>query len=278
MEILNIDNRGNKHAHDDLQGINTGLKKLNEVTGGWRDGQLILFSSGDLMKKTELMIFFAKTAARDGFPVVIYTHESHEKTTKRLILTDTNLDEGIFNRKGISASTWMDLSKETKAVSELPIVIFDSADVSMNMMKEQVRELKGQGKCSIILIDHMQVVGLKENGDSEDLRIEATLREARSICKELNVPVILLSQITQNEDRSTDKRPTLNDLPLYQECFADIVVFLDQPEQDQILTNDQGKSPKWHGEMIVAKNREGGIGNIPFTCNDLMNEISSKSK
>ncbi|HNW77100.1 MAG TPA: DnaB-like helicase C-terminal domain-containing protein [Bacteroidales bacterium] len=278
MEILNIDNRGNKHAHDDLQGINTGLTKLNELTGGWRDGQLILFASGPLMKKTELMIFFAKTAARDGFPVVICTHESHEKTTKRLILTGTNLDEGIFNRKGISASTWMDLSKETKAVSELPIQIFDLADVPGNLLKEKARNLKGQGKCSIILIDHLQVVGLKENGDQEDLRIEATLREARSICKEFNVPVILLSQVNRDAYRRTDTRPILRDLPVYQECFADIVVFLDQQEQDQIQTNDQGKSTKWHGELIVVKNREGGIGNIPFTCNDLMTEISSKSK
>lgn len=239
----------------EFKGINTGLKQLNTVTGGWQKGDLVLLASRPKMGKTRMMIFFAKTAAVEGFPVCVYSIESNkEAITKLLMLSFSNLSDS----------------------SELPIHIDDTAVVSMDYIREQSREMKKQGKCSIIFVDYLQLVDLGVNYITEEQRFTEELKQAKTISTELNVPLVLLSQLSRRCELKGDPRPILTDLPEYQgeEAGADIAAFLYRPEYYGFHKDESGKSLEGYGEIIIAKNLHGPIQNVPYKYNKSMTKLS----
>ena len=277
MATLKNETSGKDHHYSGLSGINTGLTKLNEVTGGWHNGDLILLASRPGMGKTQMMIFFAKIAAIEGFPVCIYSLESSaEYITKRLIVSSSILPDDFLVAKSMSPSTFSELLKETQKLSNLPIYIDDTTDFTMNYIREHAKALKEEGKCSIIFIDYLQIIDLGVNANTEEQIFTEALIQAKSISTELNVPLVLLSQLSDRVELKGDPRPILTDLPNYQgtEPIADIIAFLYRPEYYNMEFDSNGKSLKGYGEIIIAKNHHGRVQDIPFSYNESMTRIS----
>ena len=146
----------------------------------------------------------------------------------------------------------------------------------MDYIREQSREMKKQGKCSIIFVDYLQLVDLGVNYITEEQRFTEELKQAKTISTELNVPLVLLSQLSRRCELKGDPRPILTDLPEYQgeEAGADIAAFLYRPEYYGFHKDESGKSLEGYGEIIIAKNLHGPIQNVPYKYNKSMTKLS----
>jgi len=278
-------NSGNQHDHQknkhqtDHSGINTGLTRLNFATGGWKGGDLIILASRPGMGKTAMMLFFAKTAAAAGYPVCIYSLElSDIALTRRLILSGSDISEDTFDSRKMSWLEWQAFTREIQNIANLPIHIDDSPEVSMNYIWAESKVMKMKGKCAMIFVDYLQLIDCgpdQKDRTGERRRYAEAARQAKLISKNLKVPLILLSQLPRNPGQREDKKPLLSDLGIYGaiERAADVVAFLYRPAYYGIITDASGKSLEGYGEIIIAKNRDGGIHNVPFCHNKSMTKI-----
>ena len=263
-------------------GIPTGISDLNRLTGGWRGSQLIILAARPAMGKTALMLHFAKSAALNGTPVCIFSLEmSHVSLSDRLLLSECEVEVNRFRNGDLSGDDWRQLNEASAQLEKLPIHVDDNAVVSMRYIKTRCHILKKQGKCGLIMIDYLQLAdtSTKERNRNREQEIAQASRQAKIIAKELDAPVVLLSQLSRECEKRADKQPQLSDLRESGaiEQDADVVGFIFRPAYyglDRIETLKYGNiSTSGLGIINIAKQRDGATGLVAFSHNPSMTKI-----
>lgn len=256
-----------------LSGIPTGFHKLDELTSGWQPSDLIIIAARPGMGKTAFVLSMARNIAVDGnFPVAVFSLEmSSVQLITRLISSETGLSSEKLRRGDLEPHEWEQLSVKVKDLEKAPLYIDDTPSLSIFDLRAKARRLASQHGIRLIVIDYLQLMtagGGNKGGGNREQEISTISRNLKALAKELEIPVIALSQLSrQVETRSGDqKRPLLSDLRESGaiEQDADIVSFIYRPEYYKIETwDDIEQSPtKNQAEFIVAKHRNGSLDNI----------------
>jgi replicative DNA helicase len=257
-------------------GIRTGLVDLDKITNGWQKSNLIILAARPSMGKTAMMLHFAKAAANAGHTAVIFSLEMSKRSlASRSLLSEGDIAPDRFRSGYMSGEDISQMEHAVGAIEKLPIYIDDNSDVSMSRIRAQARAMKKQGKCDIIFIDYLQLCREKGTDNrNREQEVSAMSREAKIIAKELDVPVILLSQLSREVEKRKEKGniPQLSDLrdsgAIEQD--ADLVIFIYRPAYYGANAEDKQGNPidtTNYGELLIEKNRDGACGRVNFRHN-----------
>jgi replicative DNA helicase len=260
-----------------FSGIDTGLSRLNKITCGWQPSKLYILAARPSMGKTAMMLHFAKSAAIDNYSVLIFSLEmSGVELANRLMLSMSDLNADRYKSGYLYLNEEPMIEAACGKVSSFKIWLDTAGDIKMNGIHAKAKAMKKKGKCDIIFIDYLQLCNENiKSGRTREQAVAAMSREAKNMAKDLDVPVILLSQLSRAVEDRKDKIPQLSDLrdsgSIEQD--ADVVMFIWRPEYygDSISVN--GQLEKNCGRLITLKNRDGAIGNVNFRYNDEMTKI-----
>lgn len=282
QSLREAEHRAARAARGEVTGITTGLKDLDRATGGWQGSQLIVLAARPAMGKTALMLHFAKAAANAGVPVCIYSLEmSGVRLSDRLLLSVADVDTESFRSGRLTSEDWQKMEQAGAEISRLPIYVDDNPTASMRHIKTNSRVRASRGECGMILIDYLQLADTADKTNrtrNREQEVAQASRQAKIMAKELDVPVILLSQLSRSVEGRSDKCPMLSDLRESGaiEQDADIVAFLYRPAYYGILTIEELKNADSEGVGIlsIAKQRDGATGRIAFRHNPPMTCLS----
>ena len=256
---------------DGLSGIPSGFTKLDRLTSGWQPSDLIIVAARPGMGKTALTLTMARNIAVDqNIPVAFFSLEmSSVQLITRLISSETGLSSEKLRTGKLEKHEWEQLNVKVKSLEKAPLFIDDTPSLSIFDLRAKARRLASQYGIKMIVIDYLQLMtaGGSQKGGNREQEISMISRNLKALAKELNVPVIALSQLSRAvETRGGSKRPLLSDLRESGaiEQDADIVAFIYRPEYYKIEEwDDEDRSPtEGQGEFIVAKHRNGGLDNI----------------
>ncbi|THD65883.1 replicative DNA helicase [Robertkochia marina] len=254
-----------------LSGIPTGFDKLDKLTSGWQPSDLIIVAARPGMGKTALTLSMARNIAVDAkMPVAFFSLEmSSVQLITRLISSETGLSSEKLRTGKLEKHEWEQLNVKVKNLESAPLFIDDTPSLSIFDLRAKARRLASQHGIRMIMIDYLQLMtaGGSQKGGNREQEISMISRNLKALAKELNVPVIALSQLSRAvETRGGSKRPLLSDLRESGaiEQDADIVSFIYRPEYYKIEEwDDEERSPTaGQAEFIVAKHRNGGLENI----------------
>ena len=258
-------------------GINTGLKDLDSVTGGWQNSDLIIIAARPAMGKTAFALHFAKSAAKAKFPVAMFSLEMSDiSLANRLLLSECNVSADNFRSGKLTPSESIEIEKAAGRICKLPIYVDDNASVSMSHIRSKSRLLHKQGKCRMVIIDYLQLATDDKNKNrNREQEIAQMSREAKIIAKELNIPVLLLSQLSRKVEERSDKRPLLSDLRESGaiEQDADMVCFIHRPEYYGKDLEVDHRSVENGIEFIISKYRNGATGGLILQHDGTLNKI-----
>jgi replicative DNA helicase len=253
-----------------LSGIPSGFTKLDRVTAGWQPSDLIILAARPGMGKTAFVLSMARNMAIDHQkPVAVFSLEmSSVQLITRLISSETGLESEKLRKGNLEDHEWQILMSKVKKIEKAPLFIDDTPALSVFDLRAKCRRLKATHDIQIIIIDYLQLMtagGQGKNGGNREQEISTISRSLKSIAKELDIPVIALSQLSRAvETRGGDKRPMLSDLRESGaiEQDADIVTFIYRPEYYKIEEWQDGTPCQNQAEFIIAKHRNGGLENI----------------
>lgn len=252
---------------DALVGIPSGFTKLDRLTSGWQKSELIIIAARPSMGKTALALSMARNMAVDhGKYVAIFSCEmSSMQLVNRLIIAETEISGEKIRNGRLSEEEWKQLDTRIKKLVQAPIFIDDTPAISIFELRAKCRRLMAQRKLDVVIVDYLQLMSGPDNAGSREQEVSNISRSLKSIAKELNVPIIALSQLNRSvEIRGGTKRPLLSDLRESGaiEQDADMVVFIHRQEKFGILTFEDGSSTKGIAEIILAKNRNGPVDDV----------------
>ena len=255
-----------------MSGVATGFHDLDKLTSGWQPSDLIIIAARPGMGKTAFVLSMARNMAIDyGHPVALFSLEmSSVQLITRLISSETGLPSEKLRTGKLEKHEWEQLSIKVKDLEKAPLYIDDTPSLSIFDLRAKARRLSSQFGIQMIIVDYLQLMtagGNGKNGGNREQEISTISRNLKALAKELQVPVIALSQLSRAvETRGSSKRPLLSDLRESGaiEQDADIVSFIYRPEYYKIEEwDDEEQSPtQGQAEFIVAKHRNGGLENI----------------
>lgn len=269
--------RENMYKRGQANGIPTGLLWLDKKTVGWQKADLVILAARPSMGKTALMVHHALAAAKAGIPVCIYSLEmSSLLIGNRIILAMADIDVSRFQKGAMNEMDWDRFYQARDFLSGLPVYIDDNAVVTTRYIKSHSKMMKDRGQCGIVFVDYLQLADMRsdQKNRNREQEVSQAAREFKIIAKTLDIPVILLSQLSRECEKRGDKRPLLSDLRESGaiEQDADIVIFLYRPDYYG-LKGPGGQDMKGIGYMIISKGRNIGTGEIPFRHNETMSQI-----
>ncbi|MCU0473624.1 MAG: replicative DNA helicase [Bacteroidales bacterium] len=263
--IREIEEAGKRE--DALVGTPSGFTKLDRLTSGWQKSELIIIAARPSMGKTALALSMARNMAIEhGKKVAIFSCEmSSIQLVNRLIVAETDIPGDKIRNGRLSEEEWKQLDTRIKKLVQAPIFIDDTPAISIFELRAKCRRLMAQHKLDIVIVDYLQLMSGPDNAGSREQEVSNISRSLKSIAKELNVPIIALSQLNRSvEMRGGTKRPLLSDLRESGaiEQDADMVVFIHRQEKFGITTFEDGSSTKGIAEIILAKNRNGPVDDV----------------
>jgi replicative DNA helicase len=255
-----------KEHKDGLTGVPSGFTELDRMTSGWQRSDLVIIAARPGMGKTAFVVSALRNAAVDfKIPVAIFSLEMASiQLVNRMISAEAELESEKIKKGNLLDHEWAQLVHKTSRLSSAPIFIDDTPALSILELRAKCRRLKAEHGVQIIVIDYLQLMRGEQGGNREQ-EIASISRSLKGIAKELNVPVIALSQLSRSvETRGGDKKPQLSDLRESGsiEQDADIVMFLYRPEYYKITVDEDGMPTQGTGEVIIAKHRNGSTGNV----------------
>ena len=254
-----------------LSGISTGFEKLDRLTSGWQPSDLIIVAARPGMGKTALALSMARNVSvQKKIPVAFFSLEmSSVQLITRLISSETGLSSDKLRTGKLADHEWQQLNIKVSDLESAPLYIDDSAALTIFELRAKARRLASSHGIKLIIIDYLQLMNLgsSNKAGNREQEISTISRNLKALAKELNIPVIALSQPSRAvETRGGTKRPILSDLRESGaiEQDADIVSFLYRPEYYGITEwDDDMKTPsEGQGEFIVAKHRNGALDSI----------------
>lgn len=264
--IEEIENAQNNEGG--ISGIPTGFTALDRVTSGWQRSDMIVLAARPGMGKTAFVLSMARnTAVQFNKPVAVFSLEmSSVQLVNRLISGETEIPAEKLRKGNLAPHEFQQLHARIGRLSEAPIFIDDTPALSIFEFRAKARRLKAQHDIDLIIIDYLQLMtGGGESKGNREQEISMISRSIKTVAKELNVPIIALSQLSRSvETRGGDKRPMLSDLRESGaiEQDADIVSFIYRPEYYGITEDEDGNSTLGTGEIIIAKHRNGSLENV----------------
>jgi len=259
-----------KEQGSGMTGVPSGLTDLDRITNGWQHSDLIILAARPAMGKTAFVLSIIRNAAVDfDKPCVIFSLEmSNVQLVNRLISSEAEIESDKLRKGNLEEHEWQQLHHKISKLTDAGIYIDDTPGLSILELRAKCRRLKQQHDIQMIVIDYLQLMSgdssAKKSGNREQ-EIASISRALKNIAKELNVPVIALSQLSRAvESRGGDKRPMLSDLRESGsiEQDADQVMFLYRPEYYGITEDESGNSTAGMGTLIIAKNRHGSIEDV----------------
>ena len=260
-----------KNHKDGLTGVPSGFTALDRVTSGWQKSDLVIIAARPAMGKTAFVLSALRNASVDfEKPTAIFSLEmSSVQLVNRLISAEAELESEKIKKGSLADYEWEQLVHKTSKLTNAPIFIDDTPALSILELRAKCRRLKAQHDVQLIIIDYLQLMSgdSSKGGGNREQEIASISRALKGIAKELDVPVIALSQLSRAvETRGGDKRPQLSDLRESGsiEQDADMVMFLYRPEYYGITEDENGMPTTGVGEVIIAKHRNGSLENVPL--------------
>ncbi|MCB0568509.1 MAG: replicative DNA helicase [Phaeodactylibacter sp.] len=258
-----------RKKEDGLTGVPTGFTELDRLTSGLQKSDLIIVAARPGMGKTAMTLSLARNASVDfGKGVALFSLEmSALQLAQRVISMEAEISGSKMRNGQLEDYEWEQLNAALERISEVPIYIDDTPGINIFELRAKARRMKMQHDIQLIIIDYLQLMsggGDNQRGNREQ-EVSAISRALKGLAKELNVPVIALSQLSRAvEVRGGSKRPQLSDLRESGsiEQDADIVAFIYRPEYYDILEDEEGQSLKGVAEVIVAKHRHGALKTV----------------
>jgi replicative DNA helicase len=255
----------------EYNGVRSGFTDIDSITLGWQPSDLIIIAARPSMGKTAFVLTMARNMAVElKSPVAFFSLEmSSVQLMNRLIVAETQLKSKDLRTGNLSPAQWAHLEKQTLELGRAPLYIDDTPALSVYEFRSKARRLKTQHDIKIIIIDYLQLMtaASPETRGNREQEVSLISRTLKAIAKELDVPIIALSQLSRNvENRGGSKRPQLSDLRESGaiEQDADVVAFIHRPEYYGLTTNEQGLSTEGMAEIIIAKHRNGEVTDVPL--------------
>lgn len=259
---------------DSLSGVPSGYTKLDRITSGWQKSDLIIVAARPSMGKTAFALSMARNiSVEHNKPVAVFSLEmSSLQLVNRLIVSETELPSNRIRNGNLDEKEWKQLDAKIKSLVEAPLFIDDTPAISIFELRAKCRRLKLQYNVELIIVDYLQLMsGPVEARGNREQEVSNISRSLKAIAKELNIPIIAISQLNRSvEMRSGSKRPQLSDLRESGaiEQDADMVIFIHRPEKYGITEDADGNSTVGLAEIIVAKHRNGPVGDIHLRFRD----------
>ncbi len=253
-----------------ITGVPTGFTRLDDMTGGWQKTDLIIIAARPSMGKTAFSLAMARNAAlhpEHAVGVAIFSLEmgSHQ-LAQRLLTSEARVDAQAARTGRLRDEDWPSLAKAAGRLSAAPIYIDDTPSLGILELRAKCRRLKAEFDIGLVIVDYLQLMhGSTSGRTNREQEIAQISRSLKGLAKELDVPVIALSQLSRAvESRGGDKRPQLSDLRESGsiEQDADVVAFIYRAERYGITVDENGQSTEGMGEIIIGKQRNGPIGNV----------------
>lgn len=249
-----------------ITGVPSGFKDLDELTSGFQPGDLIIIGGRPGMGKTAFSLNIAQHVGIEmGEPVAFFSLEMSKEQVAMRLLSSLAMVNSVALRKGfITKKDWEKLTDAAVRLSEAPIYIDDSSQISVLEIRAKARRLKMEkGRLSLIIIDYLQLMRGRTSYDIREQEIAEISRSLKAMAKELKVPVIALSQLNRSVEKTSDRKPTLANLRESGaiEQDADVIIFLYRDE----VYNKKNPANKGKAEVIVAKQRNGPTDTVYLT-------------
>ena len=264
--IRRIEEAGKRE--DNLSGVPSGFTRLDRMTSGWQQSDLVIIAARPSMGKTAFVLSMTRNmSVEHKRPEAIFSLEmSSIQLVNRLIVSETELPSERIRNGKLEDFEWQQLDYKIKDLTEAPIFIDDTPAISIFELRAKCRRLKMQHDIQAVIIDYLQLMtGPSDTKGSREQEVSNISRALKAIAKELDIPVIALSQLNRSvEMRSGSKRPQLSDLRESGaiEQDADVVLFIHRPEKYGLLEDEEGNSTIGMAEIIVAKHRNGAVGDV----------------
>ena len=255
----------------EYNGVRSGFTDIDSVTLGWQPSDLIIIAARPSMGKTAFVLTMARNMAVEfKTPVAFFSLEmSSVQLMNRLIVAETQLSSKDLRTGNLNSQQWAHLETNTVELGRSPLYIDDTPALSVYEFRSKARRLKTQHDIKLIIIDYLQLMtaATPETRGNREQEVSLISRTLKAIAKELNVPIIALSQLSRNvENRGGTKRPQLSDLRESGaiEQDADVVAFIHRPEYYGLTTDENNMSTAGMAEIIIAKHRNGEVTDVPL--------------
>ena len=246
-----------------LTGASSGLRDLDKITSGFQNSNLIILAARPAMGKTSLALGIARhlgVSAR--VPVVVFSLEmSSSEIAQRFIATEARVDSTRMRSGDVRDEDWMRIQDACNRLSDAPIYVDDTAGINLMEIRSKARRLKmKEPDLGLVMIDYLQLMSSGSNEENRVQEISQISRQLKVLARDLEVPVIALSQLSRGVESRTDKRPLLSDLRESGsiEQDADVVMFI---YRDDYYNKETSEKPGT-AELIVAKHRNGAVGTV----------------
>jgi replicative DNA helicase len=259
-----------KDKKDGLTGVPSGFTDLDRMTSGWQKSDLVIIAARPAMGKTAFVLTCARNAAVDfAKPVVVFSLEmSSVQLVNRLISGETQIEQEKIRKGTLEEWEWQQIHSKVGRLEQAPLIIDDTPALNIFEFRAKCRRLKSQHDIQLIIIDYLQLMHGKADGKggNREQEIGSISRALKSVAKELNVPVIALSQLSRAVESRPggSKKPMLSDLRESGsiEQDADMVLFLYRPEYYGLTVDEDNNPTQGVGEVIIAKHRNGETGTV----------------
>jgi len=251
-----------------ISGMPSPVEELDSLTSGFQKSDLIIVAGRPGMGKTSFALNLCQhLAIKEKTPVGIFSLEmSAEQLVTRLLCAEARVDSNRLRRGYLKSNEYAELAIVAGYLAEAPIYIDDSAGLSTLELRAKARRLKAEANIGMLMVDYLQLVSVRERVENRQQQISLISRSLKALAKELNIPVVALSQLSRAvESRGGDKRPMLSDLRESGsiEQDSDLVLFLYRPEVYDNNDENRGKA-----ELIIGKQRNGPTGTVNLTFID----------
>lgn len=255
---------------DGFSGLQTGFTDLDKITSGWQNSDLVIIAARPAMGKTAFVLSMAKNMAINyGYGVALFSLEmSNVQLVNRLIVNTCEIQGEKIKTGRLADYEWQQLDAKIKELYDAPIYVDDTPSLSVFELRTKARRLVREHGIKIIIIDYLQLMNASGmNFGSREQEVSMISRSLKGLAKELNIPIIALSQLNrgvEGRQGAEGKRPQLSDLRESGaiEQDADMVCFIHRPEYYKILEDEKGNSLVGLAEIIIAKHRNGATGDV----------------
>ncbi len=243
-----------------ITGIPSGYKKLDVMTSGFQKSDLIVLAARPSMGKTALALSLAAQASTVGATVGFFSLEmAAEQLTLRLLSSESGIPHHNIRNASISSQEWIELTTVAARLAERKLFIDDTALLSVTDLRAKARKLKAEHQLGMLVIDYLQLIHSPQKHENRHQEVSEISRSLKALAKELNIPIIALSQLSRAVDSRMDKRPILSDLRESGaiEQDADLIMFLYR----DVVYNQETENPSV-AELIIGKQRNGPTGTV----------------
>ncbi len=251
-----------KSSSKGVTGVATQFKYLDRMTSGFQPGDLIILAARPSMGKTSFALNVAMNAARQGYGVGVFSLEmAAEQLTLRLLSTESGIDHQKIRNATISGEEWIAITHVAAELGDMQLFIDDTAGINIMELRAKARQLKSKYNIGMLVVDYLQLLHASRRHENRHQEVSEISRFLKALAKELNVPIVALSQLSRAVDSRIDKRPLLSDLRESGaiEQDADVIMFLYR----DVVYNNETEHPDM-AELIIGKQRNGPTGMVPL--------------